>query len=855
MDHESYSMLYSNDIYASIEELTAEGSKLKTEIFKAFIRNKEIDKEIPKYYISFVNNFLKYWENFSEDLQDKMKKCNADESSSLRTLDYDFVKDYIYGNYDYASVLQFTDGLIKMNNNGESTKTVEDVEDFFEHTVEKAFNDLPDSVGGLMETATAIADDEMVAPNALSRKMFKTISSYSKLFDENSRVELYKAVSKVVEFISDNSNLNKYLKHSNMKLFISYINNIVEYMTYSLAVYACRIYIINRYAYPFIYADSRSRVSFSEAVELPNTGSKDMDGLCVSVMNKLEDNIVKDYTHYNDILDAFDSLCIMIGGASLFTRERRDKYIKSPEANMFSDALISNELYSHIVKRERYRLFEDNGRSIKEINHVLSNCLFNDKQGIQGSSSPKQEMLHIIRGTKSKIDTVSDCKEVASDLTKFAFIVLKELNAYINDTTNCIGNLVLSPNNDVAIKSLAGEILRMTTELYMELALAIVQRGRDIELVYNSLNADRSERAVNGLKLDIVTANNKGTTSNISNAVPDTTRMPLELSDMYALPSFESLQMYDEYVKSLEMFKDDPYYFNEAVNFSEIVNMIISKIMAVKKRWLSFIHNAEFQNAVSYVIKNESNLNMLQFPAGTTMNVLPFKNNGTSETISPTVVFKNLQNGLKNFDDKSIKTEEDLTKFVKSLYPSETVYKWFTDADLSKTSQIRYKNYILFQNEANASDKEIAQVEIKDSEINKRLKWWIATVKGSSDVNNSLESIDKDITAAVNSIKAKIVNASNNLSKAQPSSSTTNNATPPTNNSTTSTTSSNNNQQAQPNAQKQEAENNNAILSNRALTEINLAIDRLYGSIIGIFISYFRTEYNYIKEAYSKGQK
>lgn len=841
MDKPKFNMLYPNSITESIHNLTMESSKLKTEIFKATVMDREINKEKIKYFISYVNNFLKYWEDFSEDMKDKMENCKG--SKGIRTLQYQVVKEYIYGRYDYAAVLQFTDGIIKGNEENKF-KDADDIKDFFEHTIEKAFDDLPDSVAGLLDAAVEI-DSEAISTSDYDAKMFDSIKTYKNLFNEKNRIELYKAISKTVDFIGSKVNINKYLKHDDIKLFISAINHIVEFITYSLSVYAVRIYVINRYAYPFIYfTPSESCHAVAEAVELPNITEHDLDKVDVNVLRLMDDSICKDYTRTKDVMDTLDSFTTLIGADNLFGNKKPTygSYNRFDD-NIFSQKLLANALYKFITdEKYRYRIYDENGdKIIQEMNQVLKTLLFNDKHGLQGSSTAKQELLHIIRGA-GEIDSIKDCKEIGADLLKFTCQFCVKLQTCINDVIKWKSNQINHPTyNDISIQSLSGEVLRMLTELYSEVTIAIIQRGRDVEDKYNHLFNSDLDRVTDGLTIRITNNDGKhnSTVSNISNSVPDTTRMPIELSDLYALPAFESMQMYDDYLRSLDMFKDDPY-LSEAVNISEIINKIQSFLAGLKKKWTSFIHNKEFQSAVAYVTDNEQNLLSLQF-TGAIMEVLPFKNNGSEETINPSAVFKNLTTALKSFDEKTVLSSmEELDKFVVSLYPSENVYKWFNDEETSKTAAIRYRNYILYNDESSASDKEVSTIKINDGDISKRLKWWIDTVKGASAVNSSLENIDKEINTSINSIKTKIVNITNKADKTS--------STPPsmnTDDKSSTTTQKTDNQSL----------NNEAALCQKALTDIQLAVNRLYGSIIDIFIFYFRTEYRYIQEAYTKGKK
>jgi len=152
MNEKKFDILTDVDITNRIHEMVREGSKLKNEIFKSVIMMKDLDKKVIQLYLGYVNSFLKYWDEYSSTLQEEMKTSNGVEG--VRSISYERVRDYVYAKNDYASVLEFVDGLIKLVESGKC-ESIEDIEDFMDHTLSKAFPSREAEVGGLEEAAIA----------------------------------------------------------------------------------------------------------------------------------------------------------------------------------------------------------------------------------------------------------------------------------------------------------------------------------------------------------------------------------------------------------------------------------------------------------------------------------------------------------------------------------------------------------------------------------------------------------------------------------------------------------------------------------------------------------------------------
>ena len=140
------------DIKKSIHKLTAEVSKLKAEIFKTVVMGRDLDKQVIKRFGLFMNDFLRRWSDRADSLKHTIRDVKVDEcEEGLTVIKYEYMKKFIYGNYDYASVLRFTDGVLKGIENKTMTKALQ-VDDFKDHTIDMAFNGQDPTVAGLLDS-------------------------------------------------------------------------------------------------------------------------------------------------------------------------------------------------------------------------------------------------------------------------------------------------------------------------------------------------------------------------------------------------------------------------------------------------------------------------------------------------------------------------------------------------------------------------------------------------------------------------------------------------------------------------------------------------------------------------------
>lgn len=857
------SPLYDGEFQESISNLRAEASKLKTEIFKTTVMKKDLDQKVVNRFNGCVNDFLRYWSEYAEEFQKKMKDCKA--VPGLGTIEYNDVKEWVYGNYDYASILPFADGVVQGVTSGEFDDP-DDVEDFFDHTVKKAFNDMAGSVASLVEKAVGYRPHPATQMDV---KMFNAIASYNKLFDSRARTELYKAITKTVEYFTMDIGAKRFPDQKDVKMFVSMINNVVEYIMFSLVVYATRIYIIQIYSREFVFSSVRREHGMVAAVnESANHGDKKDDEakpkkvdvpsvkdtvvsdhkfVPVQVFHTANENTFKDIDQGREIIKVFNDFITQICGNSFSTMNNISD-LDTPwvitdilKDNIFIQNLKDNPLYSFIQGRAHSIYRGSSEANIIELHQVLKEMLYNKAQGMEGTSSPKQELLHVIRGTTID-DTLKGYQKLASDFTSASILILSYARRSLNDIIEWKKYEKDSPQCNTTTDSLASECMRMLADFYREVAGAIYQRGMDLELHINDLHSAEIKNIIGSFNFKVTS--DLSSNNVMMSAVPDTTRLPIEMMDGYDIPSFEAMEMYDEWARSLPGM-ENVWYYNEAVDISSLVNALIAKIRGWFKRVSDFINDKRFEAAAKWVTDHEKDLMSMDYSGGK-MEVLPYK-----VTVTIPDAIKGLVQDLANFDVSTIKSQTDLDNFIKSLYGNDTIYGWFNAQGSDPKAGARmYRNYILFQDLNEVNDQDPKMVPLDGANIQKNMKYWIETVKDYKNFLAGVKQISDGLERNVNNVKAKLANIRT----------TQNNASEPPKESSSEKDKSGAIQAAdqanniQNQSSNQESENNKALYD-RLMTELTLAMERLWGSCTGMFISYISNEYKYLQEAYSIGRK
>ena len=850
--------LFDTDIAANIRELVSRSSEFKSKIYKSLLMNTPVNSLTIREYMSFINGFISSWENYSEGVSNVIKDSKA-VVGTQKVLDYEYIKDYIFFNYDYASILQFADGVLE-GVSKEKFTTPDDIKDFRDHTASKALHVDNAEVAAVLHNviSNGISMANWTNCDVTAVAKYNTVRSY-KIFNNKDSGILFKAIDKTIQFITSGNNIEKYVSRLNMKLFISVLNNILDYISLSLTVYACRVFIIDKYARSF-YLNSSVPV---------NESTEEKDDSHISIKNApsaegsnnvetrsiidVDDAICRDLSKITDFYDNLLNFLRSIGA----NVESKDLSFSSyystgdKNANLFCQKLISNPIHSYFKTHHYIDGGYENPREeflANELNHSLRSFMYNNLQGIEGSSTPKNEILHVFRGTEPESNTIEGYRNLAIDLYTCSIDILRDIANTYHSISSWKARESREPRHNIATTNIYTECAKMLNELYRDLAMAVLQKARDIEMQVNRLRNAEVDKTMLNLKLDVPAAKKDDITdSNMTPVVPDTTRMPIDLMDLYSLPAFESYQMYDEYLKTIPELSNYTY-LREDLDISGILNNIIASITGIMNNLLRFFQDKTVQAAFNYVKTHESELSAMTFNGESGMEVLPYQEN------IDILHARNFSTNLNKFNaDKDLVNEESLKKFIITLYPDEETYNLFNGEKANKkAAAIAYRNKILFGKPDN-----IERLKLTSNEdIQKQLKNWIGTLKQGNDIYTSIKKITDDMKQVLTTFKTKLPaiaaksvqdmkKETTNPPKMDASTTSGQNSTSTTNTGTTTTTSS----------ESQEPNNDKAQLVTKLINQVQQAqINTIY-PLQSILVQIIKDEYKYIQEAYSIGAK
>ena len=848
------------NIKKEISEVSKCASTLKKNIIKSMLRVDRSDTKYIDEYLTFVNNFTKKWEEYGNDISYSMRRYTNDNSSP-HTPSYNKIKKYIYADYDYASILQFTDGVIKGIEDGKFTSN-EDVVDFMSYTTLKAFR-------GLSETTAEIVEDvlsDIIINTTKDADKFNVIRDYN-IINRADRKIIYKSIENVLKwlmrevvnnFLSNNENLFNY-----DKMMISMINAVIDYATYTLTAYAIRIYAIGRFVSPFLYDTTKTSTSFDESANFT-----DYHRSAITLMKKANDFSFRDPQKINNTIDSLTEFAETIGCSDMDSFETYKSYDKIIEK------VRNNDLYKllGIESPEELITYCRSGEGIPgnvvnliEFNQLLQAYTHNNLQAISDSSTPKHELLHIIRNISPNNELLGDYALIAGLIIKLFGFKLKAMSKFIITSSSGktvdrkdlaiynINNQDLTPSERLAITN-AGNIMK---EVYVELIDAILFKMRDIEMKVNILRGTQDENIFHSLEIKVPgMKDDYSPNDNNMMGIPTTTRSPLDccididgdgnnqlVVEFAELPSFEFYSLFDEYARRLPGM-DECLYYSEAVNFTSIINKINAIIDNMIVSATKFLANGSVKQAADYVKKNEGKLKSMKI-TGNMSGIIPFKKDISISFLN------SLINKINTFDPSIMTSDENIEKFFTEVFGDPKLALIFDETKVKKENTYKvFNNYIMcgIDPETNLTG-EIKPKELPDeAAIKKEMEIWIDNVTTYDQGLKVVTDKFKTLKNSVNALKGKLTNmGSSNTSNTSTSSS--NSSSAPTMDISNSLDKDMAQQAAAP---KQNNPQNEAKIQ-AAVIRLQSITSKITRNLLMALITSIKTQYSYIQQAEKLG--
>ena len=804
------------DVSNDISKLVKSSSELKFDLFRACYQKRRVDPLKAQKFLAIINGSLQKYSSIIEESVQKSKDYKIPEGTKgkygIRYLD---VKPYLYVDFDYASVLKFTEGLYDGVRTGKIDITIDrnQVNEFFDHTVSLAYKGMPESIGGLVDVIKSIDTREL---DDGEFKQFNAVKSQT-IYRSNERKEVYESSRRVIDFLCDDINANHDLSlgKDDKGLTSAVIGSVLEYISYSIALFIVRAYIIYEYEKPFI---QKTINDTEDVVESDGPVSESVDPLNkisdkrVEFINKVDLGAIHEPKDYKKLFVNIDEAVSILGGSLTFGTQLDNDFFacvyreKMPEGNKIAEEMVGNGLYEFLTSNMEYWPDRNIIKKYADCADDFDRLMHNGNIALSTSISSRQEFINVLKNTCNP-PAAKDIPELASDLASFILTITHNLVFLNNNIIEARSQESNDPRGNYTVLNNMARIAKNIKELYGELVEILLSRLTDME---NIINVGKENDLANIMtQLTIKVPANVPEVSDkheldINSIVPDTARFA---EGVYAFPEYEVLQMYSEYVNYV--LGDE--YITEAVDFSKIMDAFLATVTTWFRKMVQFIDNPRLKQVIKWVNENKGKLQSYNYSGP--IEVLPYKND-----ISYSMIDK-FANVINSFSDGNIKDDDSLDKYIDSLY--DTGDATLTGIIKGENKKDVLQNYVLF---GVAPGGTVATKTLNtDAEIKQAMQTWISTVSDCDKFRQQIMTGEQKSTAAIKGLKSKLASMKINTTQTDASGNPTDNSDP----------------QMQARLQS-------------CITRVQQAYTKVIFPMYDIFHRAIFDQYNYIKTAYSK---
>ena len=823
-------------------ELTTAANVFKIEIFKSKIKLDDVSTTATRDFITACTGYIRFWSDYAQNIENASAKASLSPS---RGIPYQRISKFVIDGNDYTGILKFVDSII----GNPEIQTTDAIDDAYRYSVHKAFQIGSDSVADLVDSI--VGNEGRIAQllqpvelEATEKRYFDNFRSNIDIYDYTDRVDLYKAVNLAVDYISKDAD-RKNVGPNNVGLYIAKLHAIVNYTVHSLVAYASRIYILGRYVAPYTGYTFNPQTNYEESVQ-------PMQDFYMDTMKTTDEIMVRDMNRFEEFRTILGKWEDELGCS-----------VSLQKQNPLRDALTGNSLYEFLT---RYNSLGDDDLIKSDTTYrtrlKVRDMLLNPDQALSTAVSPRQDMITDVKEVKPREDTVEGWKYLGCCVSECARKLLESIKTnaeYFIGWRNChMSGNAHYPTNPTSYVT-AAECARLLAEFYRDFSIAILYKVREIEDRINFLNEAKEKEIGIQLKIDVpgleedIKKNN-----NIDTVVPDTTRDLDPVTENVRSIDVDNImtlfETYDLYASTFPGMENDPY-FTEAIDINAAINNFLAKIIAWGNRFIRFVGNASVRSAFDWVKNHQNELKNLNISQDARMAIKKYKtslqNVGNTEKIIT---------ALNAATVDTFRTTENKEKFIRSLYPSETVANWFMSKDkqVQQNAKALYRKLVLFY-DANTIGNVKATDDDPTEELNAQgikdnlTRFWVPVILGNESVTKAQKDDGKRLQDAINTLKRRLISntgttAGNNTTGGNQKSDAAPTITTPEDKTAQ-------NQGAANAQQAQEKEKQETVNLQGAIAEIAVAVENVYGSTVDFIIEYYRTLYQYIQTANSMAIK
>ena len=661
---------------------------LKSQVIDNIYSNERKALSKPQDFLTKINDFLKFWYNYGKRTADLIESQGV-SNKSVDNLKYDYVKKFMFGNYDFKSILLYVDGMIK-HIYEEKSYDKDKLNDFYKYTLKTAYG--MDEMNPTSLLTDLEVNDNMEIPSDGPEFDINMLSDYE-IFKENDYTDLFKAIEGVVDFIGQNKmkRLFEIKKYLNNKLLTSFaVKSIFDYIEFSLYLYAIRMYVVSRFLSGFV--DSGEKPDpFSESV----INEDDVVGSFLKRMVIFKLDIVQAHWYGDSIFASMDELNVRSLDKTKFFKLFKTfldvHAIKYSDKPIMNDAFIKeyskyfkdSQVFDFFMKQSIPDSVDEYYLKLKYLIHVPNMGLLTSEKPIHNHKTRFFDML-IKMGCGS--ESLFDCKKGAVLIYYFMKIFLEQsvknqLSRINTLACECPCRSMIRPSDVTTVKKLYSEMNNFLSGFYDELSFMCF---KVVQYLENKIFYYEHEMKRTGLKKDDTAEpeNNliRPVGQNFDQIYWDDQSVFNENSVfVHMYPFYENMQLYYKYLHSLPEFQELDLFTED---FSDDVGNAVDKTKeTVQKGFDGFIAwinslwekirewfgNATVQGCFKWVKDHRSefgnHITETSCPSFTINNAHLYRKlhneNGTELDF-----IKNLTNEVKNYLESGKDTEEqDKTQF------------------------------------------------------------------------------------------------------------------------------------------------------------------------------------------------
>ena len=762
----------SNFKYKSFEDFTNEIKGLSEnamEFGNMIVKSKLSDITVAsitsrkKDFMRSIFTYLTSYSSYLINLKSHINEINVDLYYDGNVMEFERFKEIIYAKYDYPKILLFTNDLIELLDNS-GTKE-ERIRYLKSDSLMESFG--YQSAGQILDDLNGAITMYLHKSTPLDIQNLKILSRLN-IGDQRDVRWINDSIDKSLDAIIGNNGTDYSVeKFSNVSVNVMFMGviSLIEYALTLLTLYGAKIMYVSEFAKSFEEDPIEESVKMEDIVENPgkyiNVFTSMSDPHMVRA-SKLRDFriLINDYLKKLD-LEPFNVDKLTVGP---FSR-------KISKDNKLASKLKDNLLYKYL--NDENEIYDQHANDVSGFVIRIKSLMYTPIFGVISSNNNilNDFITKITKSDDNDMNDISSIKKCSRDTAELLFRILTTIvNMQLLYLDNG-GNRELDEHRFATNQFVSNDYTELGSlfdELYRQIASAGIDRFRYLEKKYNDIMHKKDKCALRDLKLTFDTTEE----DYAKTSTPYISRIMDKISSVYVDPSSLYENCYSQYLASLPEFRDS-IYFKEVSDTpdnedkridSQVSNKVSStianlfnKIMSFVKgsidRLVGFVNSRSVKNAIDWINKNIKTLRNLDIRDDMTMSILPYK-----DIIAPPL--EHIKTKLGSFNQGSFTNQNYPKEFIKSLYPTDTVYNWFNETDPTKKvkADVAYKNFILFNDNGKIYLDEVRPVNINKEEIKKHMARWIDDVVNLGQMAQVYRQYTQDFVNKIQIIKSYLAN-------------------------------------------------------------------------------------------------